>query len=306
MTIRESYLQGREHLAAVPVAEPAIEAEVLLRFVLGWDRARLYTHWDGPIGEGDLARYRALLEERGRGRPLHYIVGRREFMGLAFAIDERVLIPRPETEVLVEYAARWLRDARAASAGGDGDDEVIVADIGTGSGAVGVSLAVMAPGAVVHATDISPDAIEVARENARRHGVLDRVHFHVGDLLAALPPALRGRLDAIVSNPPYVPEDQAALLAREITAFEPRQAIFVPGDGSALHRRLIADAPGWLRPGGLLAMEVGAGQADRIGAAVRADPRYAEVVQLADGIGIERVVAARRRGPEGVAASGRK
>ncbi|HXF81927.1 MAG TPA: peptide chain release factor N(5)-glutamine methyltransferase, partial [bacterium] len=107
MTIREAYLQGREHLSAAAVAEPAIEAEVLLRFALGWDRARLYTHWEGPIGTDHLVRYRALLQERAGGRPVHYIVGEREFMGLAFAVDERVLIPRPETEALVEYVVAW-------------------------------------------------------------------------------------------------------------------------------------------------------------------------------------------------------
>ena len=297
MTIKDVYLQGREHLQALKVAEPAIEAEMLLRFVLGWDRARLYTHWDGPMPEPDAARYRALLDERSRGRPVHYIVGEREFMGLAFALDERVLIPRPETEPLVAHVAQWARKERAG----------LIADIGTGSGAVAVSLAHQLPGITVHATDISAAALEVARGNAERHGVASRIRFYAGDLLAALPDALRGRLDAIASNPPYVPEDQAFLLSREITEFEPAQAIFVPGDGSMMHRRLVAGAPEWLRPGGLLAMEVGAGQAEPIGDVVRADGRYTEVTLLPDGIGIERVVAARRReAPEGDSSGGRK
>lgn len=297
MTIRDAYLQGREHLQAVPVTEPAIEAEVLLRFVLGWDRARLYTHWDGPMPEAELTRYRALLAERARGRPVHYIVGEREFMGLSFAIDERVLIPRPETEVLVEHVVRWAADEHAAT----------IADIGTGCGAIAITVASMLAGITVHATDISTGALEVARGNARRHGVADRVHFHAGDLLAALPATLRGELHVIASNPPYVPEDQAVLLAREIREFEPPVAIFVPGDGSALHRRLIDSAPEWLRPGGLLAVEVGAGQAEPVGEIVRADGRYTDVRLLPDAIGIERVVAARRRdGSEGVSSGGRK
>lgn len=295
MTIREAYLQGREHLSAAAVAEPAIEAEVLLRFALGWDRARLYTHWEGPIGTDHLVRYRALLQERAGGRPVHYIVGEREFMGLAFAVDERVLIPRPETEALVEYVVAWARRGRAA----------VVADVGTGSGAIAVALAVLLPGLIVHATDISPAALAVARANARRHGVLERIRFHAGDLLEALPAALQG-LDAIVSNPPYVPEDQAALLAREIREFEPRQAIFVSGDGSALHRRLIAAAPERLRPGGLLALEVGAGQADAVAALFAADGRYTAPVRQPDPIGIERVVAACRLAPEGDPSAGRK
>lgn len=297
MTIRDAYLQGREHLQAVPVTEPAIEAEVLLRFVLGWDRARLYTHWDGPMPEAELTRYRALLAERAGGRPVHYIVGEREFMGLSFAIDERVLIPRPETEVLVEHVVRWAADEHAAT----------IADIGTGCGAIAITLASMLAGITVHATDISTGALEVARGNAQRHGVADRIHFHAGDLLAALPATLRGELHVIASNPPYVPEDQAVLLAREIREFEPPVAIFVPGDGSVLHRRLIDSAPEWLRPGGLLAVEVGAGQAEPVGEIVRADGRYTDVRLLPDAIGIERVVAARRRdGSEGVSSGGRK
>ena len=297
MTIKDAYLQGREHLQAARVSEAAIEAEVLLRFVLGWDRARLYTHWDGPMPEAQAARFRALLEERSRGRPVHYIVGEREFMGLPFALDERVLIPRPETEPLVEYVALWARREGAQ----------LIADIGTGCGAIAVSLAHMLPAITLHATDISAGALDVARGNAARHGVTARIRFHAGDLLAALPTVLRGRLDVVASNPPYVPEDQAFLLSREIRDFEPAQAIFVPGDGSVMHRRLIETAPEWLRPGGLLAMEVGAGQAEPVADVMRADARYTEVVLLPDAIGIERVVAARRRAaPEGESSGGRK
>ncbi|MDQ7843903.1 MAG: peptide chain release factor N(5)-glutamine methyltransferase [Armatimonadota bacterium] len=298
MTIREAFLYGRRHLEGLGAAEPALEAEVLLRFLLGWDRAGLYARWDEPVPEEVFARYGALLRERARHRPLHYIVGEREFMGLRFAVDERVLIPRPETEVLVEYVAQWVREQHAAS----------VADIGTGSGAIAISLAHLVPEILVFATDISPEALAVARANAERHGVAPRVHFRAGDLFQALPALWRGRLDVVVSNPPYVPQDQAFLLAPEIREFEPRQAIFVPGDGSLLHRRLIADAATWLRPGGLLAMEVGAGQADAVAGAIEQDGRYGDVLRLPDGVGIERAVAARRRhrAAEGDLRSGRK
>jgi len=298
LTIKDAYLNGRAHLEALGASEPAIEAEVLLRFVLGWDRARLYTHWNAPMPPEAFTRYSALLDERARRRPVHYIVGEREFMGLSFLVDERVLIPRPETEVLVEYAAQWIRERGAGT----------IADIGTGSGAIAVSLAHRLPGIAVHATDISTEALQVARANAQRHGVADRLHFHVGDLLEALPGPLRGRLDAVVSNPPYVPEDQAFLLSPEIRDFEPARAIFVPGDGSLLQRRLIETAPPWLRPGGLLAVEVGAGQADAVAATMLADGRYAGVIRLPDGVGIERAVVARRHGDgaEGDLCSGRK
>jgi len=296
-TIRDAYLAGREHLAASGVAEPAIEAELLLRHVLRVDRAGLYTRWEGAMPEPAWARYRAALEERARGRPAHYIVGEREFMGLAFFVDERVLIPRPETELLVEHVAAWLR-----AHGG-----THVADVGTGSGCVAVSLARRLPEVTVYATDLSPGAVEVARANAARHGVAARVHVVCGDLLLPLPPALAGRLDAIASNPPYVPADMAGLLSREVREFEPAEAIFVPGDGTAVHRRLIGMAPRWLRPGGLLAMEVGAGQAPAVAEIVREAGPFAAVALLPDLVGIERVVSATLgRGAEGAVRAGRK
>ncbi len=280
MTIREAYLDGRAHLAAAGVAESSIEAEMLLRFVLRVDRAALYAHWEGALPQAQQERYLGLLEERSRGRPVHYIVGEREFLGRSFAVDERVLIPRPETELLVEHAAAWLR-ARGGS---------IAVDVGTGSGCVAISLAHRMPHITVYATDISTDALDVARENARRHAVETHMRFHHGDLLSPLPPGLARQIDVIASNPPYVPQDQAGILPREIREFEPPQALFVPGDGTAVHRRLIDAAPEWLRLGGLLALEVGAGQADTVAEMVRQHGGYDTVTVVPDTVGIERVV----------------
>lgn len=275
---------GRDHLRAAGVVEPAIEAEMLLRLVLGLDRAQLYTRWDNGIPEEAWDRYRARLDERTGGRPVHYIVGEREFMGLSFAIDERVLIPRPDTELLVEYVAGWIRDH-----GGS-----LVVDVGTGSGCIAVTLAHLLPNVTVHATDLSGDALDVARANAARHGVEARIHFAQGDLLSPLPASLAGRFDVIAGNPPYVPRDQAFLLSKEITEFEPSQAIFVPGDGTELHDRIIEMAPRWLRPGGLLAMEVGAGQAPTVGAALERAGGFDNISLIPDSLGIERVVSATR------------
>lgn len=285
MKTKDAYLLGRDHLQASGVHEPAIEAEMLLRFVLRVDRAQLYTHWDGAFPETAWDQYRERLDERAGGRPVHYIVGEREFMGLLFAIDERVLIPRPETELLVEHVAAWMRDHGGAT----------VVDVGTGSGCIAISLAHTLPAVTVYAIDLSGDALEVARANAARHGVSERIRFVQGDLLAPLSPDLSGRVDAVASNPPYVPRDQAFLLAREITAFEPEQAIFVPGDGMEMHRRLIEMAPRWLRPDGLLAMEVGAGQAPTVGDAVQDTGRFEHVALIPDMVGIERVVSATLR-----------
>lgn len=296
MTIKEAYLQGRAHLTAASVAEPAVEAEMLLRHVLRMDRARLYTHWDGPLAPEAWNHYQRLLEERGRGRPVHYIVGEREFMGLAFAVDERVMIPRPETEVLVEETIRFLakeshQDQEFRSLFPVPRSRHFVVDVGTGSGCIAISIAYYVPDATVYATDISAAALELARHNMRRHGVDDRVQFVEGDLLSPLPRALAGHVDAVVSNPPYVPASAAGALPREIRDFEPQVALFAPGDGTAAHRLLIDAAPEWLRPGGRLTMEVGLGQAESVRAVLRADGRYANTRILRDGGGIDRVVA---------------
>lgn len=280
MTIKEAYLLGREHLAASESMEPAVEAEMLLRFVLGVDRARLYAHWDGAMPEASWARYQSLLEERAGGRPVHYIVGEREFMGLVFAVDERVMIPRPETELLVEFAAARLR----------GRPRPVVVDVGTGSGCIAVSLAHLVPAAVICATDLFSDALEVAAANARRHRVTDQITILRGDLLDGLPASLHGQVDAILSNPPYIPEDQAPGLPREIRDYEPRQAILAPGDGLVHHRHLASAAPTWLRPDGMLAMEVGLGQAPAVARLLDQSGRYASVGVERDGAGIGRVV----------------
>ncbi len=304
-TIREAYLQGREHLAASGSVEAAIEAEVLLRHALRLDRAGLYMRWDQSMPGEAWDRYRRLLDDRATGRPVPYITGQREFMGLSFAVDERVMIPRPETEVLVEFVAKSLTE-RASGRGHRAPDQtdmdhgarspkpgarLVIVDVGTGSGCIAVSLAHLLPRATVFATDVSAEALEVARANAVRHGVDGRITFLRGDLLNPLPPDLAGRVDGVVSNPPYVPLAQRDALAREIRDFEPQVAVFAEGGGTAVHRRLIAEAPRWLAPSGLLAMEVALGQADAVAGLMRLDGTYATVRILPDYSTIPRVVA---------------
>lgn len=277
-------MAGREHLAALGVEEAAITAEVLLRHALGWTRTELYLAWHRPLDEAAWTRFQALLDARAAGRPVAYIVGRREFMALDFLVDERVLIPRPETEVLVEAALEAVRDVPAPA----------IADIGTGSGAIAVSLAVLRPDAAIVATDLSQDALEVARTNADRHGVADRIRFLQGDLLA--PVAAAGmRLDLVACNPPYVSPEAAGGLPREIREFEPAVAVVAPGDPLDLHRRLVTTAPGVLRPRGWLVVEVGAGQAPRVVELFNQAGAYEAPVTRRDGLGWDRVVAARIR-----------
>jgi release factor glutamine methyltransferase len=277
-------MAGREHLAAVGVDEAGITAEVLLRHVLDVSRTQLYMVWHRPMDTAAWARYEAALAERARGRPVAYITGHREFMGLDFQIDERVLIPRPETELLVEVALEILGDRRCP----------VLADIGTGSGALAVSLAVLRPDATIIATDLSGGALAVAQANAARHAVSDRIRFLQGDLLEPLR-AQRVSADLIVCNPPYVAPDVAASLPREIRDFEPRLAVVAPGSGEAVHNRMIGAAPAVLRSGGWLAMEVAAGQAARVVELLKRSGGFGDPQVRRDGLGWERVVAARVR-----------
>ncbi len=284
-TVREAYLWGREHLEACGVEGAALEAEVLLRHALRVDRARMYARWTGPMEPEAWRRYRELLEERARGRPLSYVVGEREFYGLPFTVDERVLVPRPETELLVDLA---LDRTRAVA-------RPVYVDVGTGCGAVAVALAVHRADATVYATDLSAEALAVAEANVRRHGVEGRVRLVEGD---ALEPLLRAavRAHAVVSNPPYVPPHARGELPREVLA-EPPVAVFAPGPrGVELHERIADQARDVLLPGGLVAVEVAArwGQAQEVVRVFRGlgyhDP---EVVR--DLAGLERVVVARWR-----------
>jgi release factor glutamine methyltransferase len=284
MIVAEAWMAGREHLSALGIDEAGITAEVLLRHALHFSRTELYLAWDRPVGADAWARYQDLLASRARGRPVAYITGHREFMGLEFQVDERVLIPRPETEVLVETVLDVLREIAAPA----------VADIGTGSGAIAVTVAVLRPDATVVAADLSVDALDVARANAARHGVADRVRFLRGDLLDPVIDA-GCRLDAVACNPPYVPPDAAATLPREIRDFEPRLAIVAPGGEEGLYVRLARGAPTVLKPGGWLVVEVAAGQAPRVVELLERVSMYESVHVRPDGLGWDRAVAARVR-----------
>ncbi|HET8569188.1 MAG TPA: peptide chain release factor N(5)-glutamine methyltransferase [Candidatus Limnocylindria bacterium] len=212
----------------------ALDADVLLAFALGVDKALLFAHPEREVTPEGAARFRGYVERRAAGEPVAYIRGWKEFYGLELAVDPRVLIPRPETETLVDAV-------RASGAR-------LVADVGTGSGAVAVALAVHEPGSRVIATDVSADALDVARENARRHGVADRVELRQGDLLAPIVE----RVDVVAANLPYLTDDSVERWVgeRASLAFEPRVAVLAGPDGLALIRRAIADLPRVLVPGG--------------------------------------------------------
>ncbi len=261
-----------------------LDAEILLGHALGLSRLEVYLAFDRPLDPDERARVRALVRERGRHVPVAYLVGKKEFYSLPFEVGPGVLVPRPETEHLVEVALPML----------EGATEPVFADVGTGSGCVAVALLVAVPSARAHATDLSTPALEFAARNASRHGVASRLSLHHGDLLTPLRGSADfGRLDAVLSNPPYVRRDDPRV-EEGVRRHEPAEAVFVPGDDAlAVVRRLAAEARDALRRTGLLAVEVGEGLADEAGALFTA-LGYGDVRATRDLAGIDRVVSGRR------------
>ena len=247
-------------LAAAGVPAPGWDAERLLRHVLGWDRAALIANRDLVVAEPEAERFRAFVRRRASREPLQYILGTQAFWKHEFLVTPAVLIPRPETELLVEASLDLLRGA----------ERPLIVDVGTGTGCIALSLAFERPDADVHAIDISAPALAVAVENARRLGLEGRVAFHHGDLLEPVA-HLAGRIDLIVSNPPYVDPRGHESLAPEVRDHEPTLALFPPGDPLSVYRRLARASASGLRPGGWLVVELGHGQAASVEALCRDD-----------------------------------
>ena len=268
----------REH----DIENPRLDAEVLLSAVLGKDRMYLYVHFDEPLEPAELAQFRVSVKERAARMPLAYVLGRREFMGLDFRVTRDTLIPRPDTEVLVQCAVDFLR-ARAEN----GADDLRIADVGTGTGAIALSVLHYTEETCADAVDISPAAAAVARENAETLGLMERIEIQVGDLLTPL----AGRsYDMILSNPPYIPSTDIAGLMPEVRSYEPHLALDGGTDGLDIYRRLTAEAPALLKAGGAIAVEVGIGEAHDVAALMEAHPRIVQTETLTDLGGIERVV----------------
>ena len=264
------------------IENPRLDAEVLLSALLGRDRMYLYVHFDEPLEPEELARFRGYVKERATHTPLAYVLGRREFMGLDFRVTRDTLIPRPDTEILVQCAVDFLCARLEAGA-----TACTIADIGTGTGAIALSTLHYTEGTRADAVDISPAAAAVARENAERLGLTERIDIHVGDLLA---PLAGGRYDMILSNPPYIPTADIATLMPEVRSYEPHLALDGGADGLNIYRRLMADAPTLLKEGGAVAVEVGIDEAAAVAALAMAHPRIVRTETLKDLGGIERVV----------------
>ena len=251
MELKQALSSAIARFTAERVPSPRLNAELLLMFTLGCDRAHIHAHPERELSADEEARYDAALAERVRGVPAQYITGHQEFWGLDLIVSPAVLIPRPETEHVIETVLELI----AANAGGRErpPGTIRIADIGTGSGCIALALAKQLSRAEIDATDISPAALEIARANAARHQLESRLRFHEADLLAGFAPAT---FDFIVSNPPYVGESERDQVQLEVRKFEPRGAVFAGPKGTEVIERLIAQARAALRPGGWLVMEI--------------------------------------------------
>ena len=276
-----------EWLAGRGSESPRLDAEVLLAFVRGCPRIALYTAFDVPVNEEERARFRSLVKRRGEGEPVAYLVGNREFFSLSFGVSPAVLVPRPETEGLV------IRVLDLCQAAGPAGQRPRIIDVGTGSGAIVVTMAKRLTQAEFVATDISPEALGVARDNARRHGVADRIEFVECDLLGD--PRAAGPWDVIVSNPPYVREDEFDALPRDVRLHEPRMALVSGPSGVEVIGRLAAAAAEKLVPGGWLLVEVGPSTAAAAEEVVAAQAALSLEPTLKDMAALPRIVQARRR-----------
>lgn len=293
---------------------PARDAAVLVGHVLGKGSDYLYLHPEERVSEDVEREYLELIERRSRGEPLAYLRGYQEFMGFRFKVDRRVLIPRPETEVLVETALRRLTLIGASRSPGvasspspklpsalrekiQGTPKLLVADVCCGSGNIGISLAKFLPDIVVVGVDISPGALEVARENAITLGVAGRVIFVEGDLFDPLKRlGLEAQFDAVTANPPYIPSETLSFLPVEVRDYEPLEALDGGPGGLQLIRRLVHEAPRYLKPGGKLFMEIGFDQSHAVREYFReTGAEYDEVTTVLDYAGRERLFVARKR-----------
>ncbi len=285
-TILRMILWSADYLAEKGVQSSRLDAEWLLADALEVERLQLYLQYDRPLSPEERAAFKPLLRRRAGREPLQYILGRTAFRELDLMTDTRVLVPRPETEVLVEEVLAW------AAARPEALETVL--DVGTGSGAVALSLAVEGACGRIVATDISSEALEVAAANARRHDVTEQVEFRLGGLFVAL--EVEERFDLVVSNPPYVEEGQKPELEPEVSEWEPAGALFAGPDGLDVIRPLIAGAAGRVLPGGLLALEVGTGQESRVVELIEETGAFAPARVRRDLSGRPRVVMAERIG----------
>ena len=284
LSIRSALLWGAQVLRHTGIGSHRLDAEVLLRHVLNMEKEQFYVNGDAPISAGQEAEFRGLLLRRSRREPVAYITGHKEFWSLDFFVTPAVLIPRPETELLVEVALQYVTRLASGS-------PVKVLDIGTGSGAISVCLAKEQAASQIFAVDISSVALDVASVNARRHGVANRSRFLSGDLFAPIKP-LREIFDLIVSNPPYIRSGELPMLAPEIREWEPTVALDGGADGLDTYRRIIEEGHSYLTTGGSIVLEIGANMAPDVAELFSRSGCYGPDSVYQDYAGKDRVIAA--------------
>jgi len=277
MTVLEVLQSTTDYFKKHKIENPRLNAEHLLAHVLGRTRMELYLEFERALGETELRPLRELVRRRGQGEPLQHLLGTVEFCGLIFAVDQRAMIPRPETEQLVELIAKCQLPSANCR----------IVDVGIGSGVIALSLAAKFPGATIYGVDVSEDALQLARENAKRLGLSDRIQFLKSDLLRNLDE----RFNLIVANLPYVATRDRQSLSREVL-HDPEVALFGGERGDELIHRLIEQAPSRLRPSGLLALEVGLGQAEAI-SGLLTKKNYHDIESKNDYLGVKRFLFAR-------------
>jgi release factor glutamine methyltransferase len=289
--LKEALTSAIDRFSATDVPSPRMNAELLLMFTIGCDRAFLHAHPERELSEDELRRYEQALSQRSRGIPAQYITGHQEFWGMDFIVSPAVLIPRPETEHVIEAVLECVGSAPLRQAQGrlSPAGSVHIVDVGTGSGCIALAFAKELPSAEIHATDISPEALEIARANAARNQMGARIQFHQTDLLTGLK---LGAFDFVVSNPPYVGDSEADQVQLEVRKFEPRSAVFAGPTGLEVIERLIPAARDALKPGGWLVMEISGTIADGVKPLLK-DWDCARIKN--DLQGIQRVISAKKR-----------
>lgn len=289
-TIFKSLSWAETYLKRFKIPEAKIDAEYLLSHILKCKRQELYLNSERQLTNQVINTFKGFIQKRSKREPLQYIISEEEFRGLTFKVTRDVLIPRPETEFLVEEAVKIIERQRAKGKG----QKAIIIDLCTGSGCIAVSIAKEIPDSKIYATDISEKALAVAKENAKRHGVEDRITFLQGSFLEPLKDKrLEGRIDIILSNPPYVSKKDMGKLQPEVKEYEPSLALYGGEDGLDSYRRIIPQALTYLKKGGYLLLEIAYGQAEGVKDLFAQHPAYGKIEIVKDLSEIERVVKAR-------------
>ena len=281
MQLKQAVDSAYQFFVQNDVPSPRLNAELLLMFVLGRDRAYLYAYPERPLTEEEQSRYDEVVQERARGCPTQYIIGHQEFWGLDFIVSPAVLIPRPETEHVVETVLELVKEHNLRG-------KFRLIDVGTGSGCIALALASELPQTEIHACDVSEEALEVARANAARLGLEKRVQFRHSDLFSAY---AGEQFDFVISNPPYVGESEADKVQKQVREFEPKAAVFSGWEGMDIYKRLIPQAYAALKPEGWLVMEIGFSTEAKVKELLAG---WTNVETTTDLQGIPRVVAAKK------------